>query len=131
MPPARLFAAFTARPWLAVLRRRSPEGGAERVRVLVCAPSNAAVDMICQRLLMRGGVRASILLRVNSFSRPKDGIPDILKASCLWDDAQAGPPLQSFSFRLNFVIFVSRFSPLALCFQGQDSSRASSKRRRW
>lgn len=66
------------------------DGRRRHRRVLVCAPSNAAADMICQRALKHGCVPggAAKLLRVVAFSRAKKGVPEDLFRCCRWDESQ-------------------------------------------
>ena len=58
------------------------------VLVLVCAPSNAAVDEIAGRLVQRPGsgpLPAGQLLRVNSFMRARDQARAALEGRCSFD----------------------------------------------
>jgi helicase MOV-10 len=48
-------------------------------RVLVCAPSNSATDLVCQRLLNTPVVSKSQILRLNAISRNENDIPQNLK----------------------------------------------------
>ena len=49
-------------------------------RVLVCAPSNSAADLLALRLLAPGGGRPkSELLRVNAYARARAEVPEELR----------------------------------------------------
>lgn len=59
-------------------------------RVLVLAPSNAAVDGITKRLLDGGGVQPGQLLRVNAYGRPTEGMSPEILACSLYDGHDDG-----------------------------------------
>lgn len=54
-------------------------------RLLLVAPSNLAADLLAERLL-KAGCPKSCLLRVCSFSRPRDDLRTDLLAVTLWDE---------------------------------------------
>ncbi|XP_058263651.1 RNA helicase Mov10l1 [Hemibagrus wyckioides] len=48
-------------------------------RVLVCAPSNSAADLICIRLHETGYLQAASLARVNATCRIEESVPEVLR----------------------------------------------------
>ncbi|KAJ3024756.1 UNVERIFIED_CONTAM: Helicase MOV-10 [Siphonaria sp. JEL0065] len=62
-------------------------------RVLICAPSNAAVDILTHRLSTSalggpGGLPPSQMLRVNAYTRSKESVPVYLESYCKYDDVK-------------------------------------------
>jgi helicase MOV-10 len=51
----------------------------EDIKILACAPSNSAADLLAQRLSNRG---PKVVLRLNSLSRKRDDLPPNLKEYC-------------------------------------------------
>jgi helicase MOV-10 len=64
--------------------RRVLQAGAAGCRMLVCAPSNAACDLLCQRLAPASGPRE--LLRLMSFQRSLADVPEAVRPYCRWDE---------------------------------------------
>lgn len=57
-------------------------------RVLVTAPSNAAVDNVVQRLLQGEGAQPSRVLRVNAFGRSREAVPPDILSRSIWNDRE-------------------------------------------
>uniref|UniRef100_A0AAQ4S9P5 RNA helicase n=1 Tax=Gasterosteus aculeatus aculeatus TaxID=481459 RepID=A0AAQ4S9P5_GASAC len=57
-------------------------------RILACAPSNSACDLLCERLMVH--TDASQIYRVYASSRDPRSIPTTLLTNCNWDQTQAG-----------------------------------------
>ncbi|KAG1680366.1 hypothetical protein FOA52_015457 [Chlamydomonas sp. UWO 241] len=57
----------------------APASASASVRVLLCAPSSSAADLLAQRLLKQGGRPPSEVLRVMAFSRSADDVPAELR----------------------------------------------------
>ncbi|KFZ65772.1 Putative helicase Mov10l1, partial [Antrostomus carolinensis] len=58
-------------------------------RILVCAPSNAATDLICLRLHESNLLKPGVMVRVNASFRSEEQIDDIVKPYCKdGDDVQ-------------------------------------------
>ncbi|KAJ3076432.1 hypothetical protein HDU98_003296 [Podochytrium sp. JEL0797] len=59
-------------------------------RILVVAPSNAAVDLIVHRLSdqMTGGLPPSQMLRVNAYTRSKESVPHYIERYCRRDESK-------------------------------------------
>ncbi|KAM9758598.1 putative helicase mov-10-B.1 [Menidia menidia] len=55
-------------------------------RILACAPSNSACDLLCERLMMR--MSSNQLYRMNASSREPSTIPNKLLKYTNWDDRQ-------------------------------------------
>ncbi|XP_077120996.1 RNA helicase Mov10l1 isoform X2 [Ranitomeya variabilis] len=51
-------------------------------RILVCAPSNSAADLVCLRLHESGQLERGSMVRVNASSRQEETINDIVKPYC-------------------------------------------------
>ncbi|XP_077194395.1 RNA helicase Mov10l1 isoform X2 [Paroedura picta] len=51
-------------------------------RILVCAPSNSATDLICLRLHESNMLRHGTMVRVNASSRNEEGLSDVIKYYC-------------------------------------------------
>ncbi|XP_070828887.1 RNA helicase Mov10l1 [Chaetodon trifascialis] len=62
-------------------------------RVLVCAPSNSAADLICVRLHHSGFLHAASLARVNASCRREESIPEVLRLY-----SRAGEDIRQASF---------------------------------
>ena len=68
----------------------------EKFRILACAPTNTAADLLCS-LLARGGLSRLEMLRLNAFSRARGDVgEDVLRFSP-WDAAEDGwaPPTRT------------------------------------
>ncbi|KAM8916086.1 putative helicase mov-10-B.1 isoform 3-T3 [Spinachia spinachia] len=57
-------------------------------RILACAPSNSACDLLCQRLMVH--TDASQIYRVFASSRDPRSIPTALLTNCNWDQTHEG-----------------------------------------
>nr|DBA31271.1 TPA: hypothetical protein GDO54_007147 [Pyxicephalus adspersus] len=58
-------------------------------RILVCAPSNSAADLVCLRLHESRCLEPGTIVRVNASSRQEETIPDLVKPYCgLGEDIQ-------------------------------------------
>ncbi|XP_035236644.1 putative helicase mov-10-B.2 isoform X2 [Anguilla anguilla] len=57
-------------------------------RILACAPSNSAADLLCERTLQNGGVDAHHIYRLYASSRDPREVPAALMSCCNWDLAQ-------------------------------------------
>ncbi|XP_013385978.1 RNA helicase Mov10l1 [Lingula anatina] len=55
-------------------------------RILACAPSNSATDLLAEKLLQSNLVNKSDLVRLNAFNRLDDNIPEFLKPYCTTGD---------------------------------------------
>ncbi|KAI8622786.1 P-loop containing nucleoside triphosphate hydrolase protein [Chytriomyces sp. MP71] len=57
-------------------------------RILIAAPSNAAVDLIVQRLsdANPGGFPPSQMIRVNAYTRSRESVPKYIERYCRYDD---------------------------------------------
>nr|XP_039250020.1 RNA helicase Mov10l1-like [Styela clava] len=55
-------------------------------RILVCAPSNSAVDVICERLAVSRQVNESDMVRFNAFRRLESSIPESISKFCHKDE---------------------------------------------
>ncbi|XP_075064987.1 RNA helicase Mov10l1 isoform X2 [Mixophyes fleayi] len=51
-------------------------------RILVCAPSNSAADLVCLRLHESGQLEPGSMVRVNASSRQEESISDLVKPYC-------------------------------------------------
>ncbi|XP_073475838.1 RNA helicase Mov10l1 [Aquarana catesbeiana] len=51
-------------------------------RILVCAPSNSAADLVCLRLHESGHLEPGTMVRVNASSRQEETIHDLVKPYC-------------------------------------------------
>ncbi|XP_078488067.1 RNA helicase Mov10l1-like [Ciona intestinalis] len=51
-------------------------------RVLVCAPSNSAVDLLCERLHHSGKVNPTTMVRFNAFRRLMQAMPTVVQQYC-------------------------------------------------
>ncbi|KAM5170154.1 RNA helicase Mov10l1 [Mantella aurantiaca] len=51
-------------------------------RILVCAPSNSAADLVCLRLHESGHLEPGTMVRVNASSRQEETIHDVVKPYC-------------------------------------------------
>ncbi|KAM9311728.1 RNA helicase Mov10l1 [Gastrophryne carolinensis] len=51
-------------------------------RILVCAPSNSAADLVCLRLHESGHLEPGTMVRVNASSRQEETINDLVKPYC-------------------------------------------------
>nr|CAB3263914.1 putative helicase Mov10l1 [Phallusia mammillata] len=51
-------------------------------RLLLCAPSNSAVDLLCERLHASGHVTPKMMVRFNAFRRPASAVPDCIQPYC-------------------------------------------------
>uniref|UniRef100_A0A8C5MKA9 RNA helicase n=1 Tax=Leptobrachium leishanense TaxID=445787 RepID=A0A8C5MKA9_9ANUR len=51
-------------------------------RLLVCAPSNSAADLVCLRLHETGKLEPGSMVRVNATCRQEENIPDLIKPYC-------------------------------------------------
>ncbi|XP_042326866.1 RNA helicase Mov10l1 isoform X2 [Sceloporus undulatus] len=51
-------------------------------RILVCAPSNSATDLICFRLHDSNMLKPGIMVRVNASSRSEESLSDVIKLYC-------------------------------------------------
>ncbi|XP_072026014.1 RNA helicase Mov10l1-like [Amphiura filiformis] len=51
-------------------------------RILACTPSNSAADLLAERLHLSGHIKHHELIRLNSFRRNEDSIPDIIRQYC-------------------------------------------------
>ncbi|KAL4640696.1 RNA helicase Mov10l1 [Arapaima gigas] len=78
-------------------------------RVLVCAPSNSAADLICVRLHDSGFLNAASLVRVNATCRPEQSIPEVVRQYC-----RAGEDVRQASFHR---IVVSTCSSAGMFYQ--------------
>ncbi|CAE6460524.1 unnamed protein product [Rhizoctonia solani] len=62
----------------------------KNVRVLACAPSNSASDLIAQRLIYLRGLQTNELLRLNALWRPRITLPEDLIEYSFMNDAGTG-----------------------------------------
>lgn len=51
-------------------------------RILVCAPSNSAADLITERLHNSQLLKKSNMIRINAFQRSKVGMPEVIEQYC-------------------------------------------------
>ncbi|CAK8681576.1 unnamed protein product [Clavelina lepadiformis] len=56
-------------------------------RILVCAPSNSAVDLLCERLHATGKVTTQSMVRFNAFRRPPQAVPETVRRYCHPEEA--------------------------------------------
>ncbi|KAM6301707.1 RNA helicase Mov10l1 [Podargus strigoides] len=80
-------------------------------RILVCAPSNAATDLICLRLHQSNLLKPGAMVRVNSSSRTIEQIDDIVKPYC-----ESGDDIQTAVW---FRIVITTCSSAGLFYQAQ------------
>jgi len=74
---------------LAQILKREVTLKESNVRILVYTPSNSASDLVVQRL-SKIGLNAREILRLNSFSRPREFVPpDVLPYCCYSEDSEA------------------------------------------
>ncbi|XP_018432225.1 PREDICTED: RNA helicase Mov10l1 [Nanorana parkeri] len=78
-------------------------------RILVCAPSNSAADLVCLRLHESGHLEPGTMVRVNAFSRQEEAIPDLVKPYC-----GSGEDIQKAS---RFRIIISTCSSAGMFYQ--------------
>ncbi|XP_074646700.1 RNA helicase Mov10l1-like [Tubulanus polymorphus] len=58
-------------------------------RVLACAPSNSAADLLAERLILSGKIKQGDLIRLNAFSRGVENIPEVVQSySSTGDDLE-------------------------------------------
>ena len=55
-------------------------------RLLVATPSNSAADLVAERLVATGKIRPGDLVRLNSFQRSEDSVPESVLPFCLKSD---------------------------------------------
>ncbi|XP_066489634.1 RNA helicase Mov10l1 isoform X2 [Tiliqua scincoides] len=51
-------------------------------RILVCAPSNSAADLVCSRLHDSNMLKPGVMVRVNATSRNEENLSDVIKLYC-------------------------------------------------
>uniref|UniRef100_A0A8C8B5G6 RNA helicase n=1 Tax=Otus sunia TaxID=257818 RepID=A0A8C8B5G6_9STRI len=56
-------------------------------RILACAPSNSATDLLCQRLIK--DIAPRYIYRLIASSRSYQQVPDDIRSCCNWDDEQS------------------------------------------
>ncbi|KAG8577391.1 hypothetical protein GDO81_010159 [Engystomops pustulosus] len=78
-------------------------------RILVCAPSNSAADLVCLRLHESGHLERGSMVRVNSSSRQEETIGDLVKPYCA-----PGEDIQKAS---RFRIIISTCSSAGMFYQ--------------
>ncbi|XP_075130272.1 RNA helicase Mov10l1 [Leptodactylus fuscus] len=78
-------------------------------RILVCAPSNSAADLVCLRLHESGHLECGSMVRVNASSRQEETIGDIVKPYC-----GPGEDIQKAS---RFRIIISTCSSAGMFYQ--------------
>jgi len=64
-------------------------------KILVCAPSNAATDVLCERLSTY--LLPSEMIRINAYSRAVETVPDVVKRYSYYSSTEDGytfPPLE-------------------------------------
>ncbi|KDN33454.1 hypothetical protein RSAG8_13456, partial [Rhizoctonia solani AG-8 WAC10335] len=91
----------------------------DQVRVLACAPSNPASDVIAQRLIDLRGLQPAQLLRLNDRGRAHEELPeDLIRYSVREDDQFAVPSLEKLN---SFKVIIATCSSASLLFgQGVD-----------
>ena len=72
----------------AELRRTLPQG----FRMLVCAPTNTAADLVCQKVLERNPNLRSTLLRLMAYSRSKQEVPEAVLSCSNWNGESFDQP---------------------------------------
>ncbi|KAH7327648.1 P-loop containing nucleoside triphosphate hydrolase protein [Rhizoctonia solani] len=91
----------------------------EKNRILACAPSNPASDVIAQRLISLRGLQPDKLLRVNARGRPRQDLPEELNPYSVYD----GKEFSAFSAeKLNsYQVIIATCSSSAFLYrQGVD-----------
>ncbi|XP_040269756.1 RNA helicase Mov10l1 [Bufo bufo] len=78
-------------------------------RILVCAPSNSAADLVCLRLHESGHLENGSMVRVNASSRQEETINDLVKPYC-----GPGEDIQKAS---RFRIIISTCSSAGMFYQ--------------
>ncbi|KEP52558.1 putative RNA helicase [Rhizoctonia solani 123E] len=87
----------------------------DQVRVLACAPSNPASDVIAERLISLRGLQPAQLLRLNAKGRPEDELPeDLVPYSIREDNHFSVPSLDKLN---SYRVVVSTCSSAALLFK--------------
>ncbi|KAJ6666424.1 hypothetical protein lerEdw1_000698, partial [Lerista edwardsae] len=78
-------------------------------RVLVCAPSNSATDLVCSRLHDSNMLKPGVMVRVNATSRNEENLSDVIKLYC-----KDGEDIQKAS---RFRIIIVTCSSAAMFYQ--------------
>ncbi|XP_063786067.1 RNA helicase Mov10l1 [Pseudophryne corroboree] len=78
-------------------------------RILVCAPSNSASDLVCLRLHENGQLEPGSMVRVNASSRQEESINDLVKPYC-----RAGEDIHKAS---RFRVIISTCSSAGMFYQ--------------
>lgn len=55
-------------------------------RIIACAPSNSAADLIAERLHLSGQVAQTEMVRLNAFQRPCDSLPESILKYCRFSE---------------------------------------------
>ena len=86
----------------------------ENIRILACAPSNSAADLLAQRLASRG---RSTVFRLNALTRKVSDLPEnLIPLSCINENrAFAIPPIEELhKYRVIVATCLSGASPAAM-----------------
>ncbi|XP_054717092.1 RNA helicase Mov10l1-like [Uloborus diversus] len=51
-------------------------------KIIICTPSNSAADLVAQRILESNNIDASEMIRLNSYQRREETIPEFIKPYC-------------------------------------------------
>ncbi|CAE6366471.1 unnamed protein product [Rhizoctonia solani] len=87
----------------------------DQTRILACAPSNPASDVIAQRLITLRGLLPAQMFRLNAQGHPHDELPEELVPYSVREDDQFGvPPLDKLN---SYRVVVATCSSAALLFR--------------
>jgi helicase MOV-10 len=85
----------------------------KKLRILACAPSNSASDLIAQRLIDTRGLDNHELFRLNAIGRPQITLPEQLAGYSLYDGIFRAPSLDILN---SYRVIVATCSSAALLY---------------
>ncbi|CAE6369801.1 unnamed protein product [Rhizoctonia solani] len=88
----------------------------ENVRVLACAPSNSASDLIAQRLIYLRGLQTNELLRLNALWRPRITLPEDLVDYSIMNTTGSGFQAPTLEQLKPYRVIVTTCSSAALLY---------------